>query len=186
MNYVFSYSTLQTLVLGEGSSNAPLQGSMWGTSTLHNTFHYGGGHIPPSSPSLVSAPQHSIGPNINYSSSGEGSQGLPSYIKLVGSTTFSLFSLFGNNAFSSTSILTGGNPSYGQQNPMHGAIPAQGENLGIPSSQGHLNPWQGSFPLLEMSIEGNPFHSQWNPGQGSTPMLVRSTGGEALPKILGM
>jgi hypothetical protein len=57
-NSVLSYSTLQTLGLGAGSSNAPLQGSMGGTSAPYNAFPYGGGHIPPSSPSLGGAHQH--------------------------------------------------------------------------------------------------------------------------------
>jgi hypothetical protein len=35
-NFVLSYSTLQTMGLGVGSSNAPLQGSMGGTSTPYN------------------------------------------------------------------------------------------------------------------------------------------------------
>jgi hypothetical protein len=96
---------------------------------------------------------------------------------LVGSTPFSLFDVFGNNTFSSAFISAGGNPSYGQQNPMQGTIPAQGENSGIPSSQGPWNPWQGSFPSSGMPTRGNPFHSQWNPGQGSGPMPVGSAGG---------
>jgi hypothetical protein len=58
---VLSYSTLQTLGLGVGSSNAPLQGSMGGTSSPYNSFPYRGGHIPPSSPSLGGAHQHSPG-----------------------------------------------------------------------------------------------------------------------------
>jgi hypothetical protein len=49
---ILSYSTSQTLGLGAGSSNAPLQGHMGGTSSPFNAFPYGGGHIPPSSPSL--------------------------------------------------------------------------------------------------------------------------------------
>jgi hypothetical protein len=104
--------------------------------------------------------------NINYSSFGEGSQGIPNYRMSIGSTPFSLFGCFGNNAFSSVAISAGGNPSYGQQNPMQGIIPAQGGNLGIPSSQGPWNPWQGSFPLSGMLTGGNPFHIQWNPVQG--------------------
>jgi hypothetical protein len=44
---VLSYSTSKTLRLGAGSSNAPLQGHIGGTSTPFNTFPYGGGHIPP-------------------------------------------------------------------------------------------------------------------------------------------
>jgi hypothetical protein len=93
-NYVLSYSTLQTLGLEAGSSNAPLQGSMGGTSAPYNAFPYGGGHIPPSSPSLSGAHQHSVGPNVNYSSLGAGSQGLPSYSMPVGSTLFSLFNIW--------------------------------------------------------------------------------------------
>jgi hypothetical protein len=117
-NYVLSYSTLHTLGLGVGSLNSPLQGSMGGTSAPYNAFPYGGGHTPPSFPSLDGAHQHSAKPNVNYSSFGEDSQGLPSYNMPIGSTPFSLFKEFGNNAFSSVAILTGGNPGYGQQNPM--------------------------------------------------------------------
>jgi hypothetical protein len=123
-NYVLSYSTLQTLGLRVGSSNAPLQGSMGGTSSLYNIFPHERGHIPPSSPLLGGAHQHSVGPNINYSSSGEGSQGLPSYSMLVGSTLFSLFNAFGNNALLSAVVSAGGNPGFGSQNPAQGTIPA--------------------------------------------------------------
>jgi hypothetical protein len=45
-------STLQTLGLGAGSSNAPLQGQLGGIPVPFNAFPYAGGHIPPSSPSL--------------------------------------------------------------------------------------------------------------------------------------
>jgi hypothetical protein len=176
-NYVLSYSTLQTLGMGAGRSNTPLQGSMGGTSTPYNYFPYGGVHIPPSSPSLDGAHQHSTEPNVNYSSFGEGSQGIPYYIMSVGSTPFSLFDAFGNNSFSSAVVSARGNPSYGQQNPMQGIIPTHVENLEIPSSQGLWNPWQGSIPLLVMLTVGNPFHSQWNPRTGATPMPIRSTGG---------
>jgi hypothetical protein len=136
---VLSYSTLQNLGLRVGSSKAPLQGSMGGTSSPYIDFLYGGGHIPPSSPSLDGVHQHSIGPNVN--SFGVGSQELPSYNMSVGSTSFSFFSAFGNNAFLSASVSARGNPSYGQPHPVQGTIPAQGENLGIPSSQGPWNPW---------------------------------------------
>jgi hypothetical protein len=172
---VLSSSTLQTLGLGAGSSNAPLQGSMGGTSAPFIAFPYGGGHIPPSSPSLGGVPQHSVGPNVNLF--GAGSQALPPYNMSVGSTPFSLFGAFGNNAFSSAVISAGGNPGYGQPHPVQGTIPAQGAHLGIPSSQGPWNPWQGPVPLPGMSIGGNPFHTQWNPGQGPTPMPIGSAGG---------
>jgi hypothetical protein len=49
---VLSYSALQTLVLGTGSSSTPLQGHIGGTPTPFNSFPSRGGHIPPSSPSL--------------------------------------------------------------------------------------------------------------------------------------
>jgi hypothetical protein len=164
---ILSYSTLYTLGLGARISNSPLKISMGGTSSPYKAFPYGGGHIPPSSPSLGSAHQHSVGPNINYSSFGVGSQGIPSYIMPVGLMPFSLLDVFGNNAFSSASISVRGKPSYGQPNPMQGTITTQGKNLGIPSSQGLWNMWQGSVPLLGIPTRGNPFHSQWNPGQGS-------------------
>jgi hypothetical protein len=83
------------------------------TSSPYNAFPYRGGHLPPWSPSLDGAQQHSAEPNINYISSGAGSQGLPSYSMLVGSTPFSLFDAFGNNAFSSAVVLARGNPGFG-------------------------------------------------------------------------
>jgi hypothetical protein len=54
---------------------------------------------------------------------------------------------FGNNAFSSIAFLTGGNPSFGQQNPVQGTIPSQGAMTGVYSTQGLWNPWQGSVPF---------------------------------------
>jgi hypothetical protein len=118
MSTALSYSTLQTLGIKERSSNAPLQGSMGGTSTPYNSFPYGGGHIPPSSPLLGDAHHHSAGPNVNYSLFGAGSQGLPSYNMLVGLKPFSLFDTFGNNTFSSAFVSVEGNPGYGKKNPV--------------------------------------------------------------------
>jgi hypothetical protein len=122
-NYVLSYSTLQNLGLGAGSSNASLQGSMGVTLAHYNTFSYGGGHIPPSSPSFDSAHQHFAEPNINHSLFGVGSQALPSCSIPLVSTPFSLFDAFGNNAFLSAVISAGGNPGYGQKNTRQGTIP---------------------------------------------------------------
>jgi hypothetical protein len=158
MNFVLSYSTLQTLGLGAGRSNSPLQGSMGGTSTPYNAFPYEGGHIPPSSPSFGGAHQHSVGPNINYISFGAGSQGIPSYNMSIVSTPFSLFEAFGNNAFSSAIVLVGGNPGYGQHNLVQGTIPTQGEtqeflphkDLGI-CGRDHF-PHQGFRPRETPSI----------------------------------
>jgi hypothetical protein len=176
-NLVLTYSTLQTMGLGVGSSNAPMQGSTGGTSVPFNAIPYGGGHIPPPSPSLGGAFQQPIGPNANYSLFGGGSLGPSSYTMSVGSMSFSLFDAFGNNAFSSAVVSAGGNPSFGQQNPVQGTIPSQGATTGVFSTQGLWNPWQGSVPSQGMSVGGNPFHAQWNPGQGSVPMPVGSAGG---------
>jgi hypothetical protein len=98
-NSVLTYSTLQTMGLGAGSSNAPLQGSVMGTTAPFNAIPYGGGHIPPPSPSLGGMFQQSIGPNANYSFFSGGSLGPSSYMMLVGSMSFSLFGAFGNNIF---------------------------------------------------------------------------------------
>jgi hypothetical protein len=94
--------------------------------------------------------------------------------------------MFGKNEFSSATISVGGNPSYGQQNPMQGTIPTQGESLGIPSSQGPWNPWQVSVPLLEMPIRGKPFHSQWNPRKGSNTYTHWINKGKHFPKSLNV
>jgi hypothetical protein len=176
-NVVLFHSTQPTLSLGVGSSNTPLQGSTGGIPAPYNAFPYGGGHIPPSFPILSGTHQQSVGPSTNYGSYGVSSQGLPSNSQLVGSTPFSLFGAFANNAFSSTAFPTRGNPDYGQLNPMQGTIPTEGENPGILSPQGPWNPWQGSTSSSWMSTGGNPFQSHWNPKQGSTPMPVGSAGG---------
>jgi hypothetical protein len=99
-------------------------------------FPNGGCHITALSPLLGGVHQHSVGSNVNYSSFGAGSQGIPSYSMSIPLIPFSFFGTFGNNAFSSSSISFGGNPGYGQQNPMQGIIPAQGEDLEITSSKG--------------------------------------------------
>jgi hypothetical protein len=72
-----THSTLQTLGLGAGSSNASLQGQLGGIPLPFNAFPYAGGHISPSSPSLGGLHQQSIGPPAHTSSSGAGSQGTP-------------------------------------------------------------------------------------------------------------
>jgi hypothetical protein len=123
-NSVLTYSTLQTMGLGAGSSNAPLQGSAAGTTSPFNAIPYGGGHIPPSSPSLGGAFQQPIRPNANYSLFSGGIQGPSSYTTLVGSMSFSLFGAFGNNSFTFYSFSTGGNPVFSQQNHVQGFIPS--------------------------------------------------------------
>jgi hypothetical protein len=174
---ILSYSTLQTLGLGAGSSNAPLQGHMGGTSSPFNPFPYRGGHIPPSSPSLGGTHQQSVEPPAHHILFGAGSQGPPLHNMLVGSTPFSLFGAFGNNAFSSTSFLTGGNTGFEQHIPMQGTIPAQGANPGTSSTSRPWNSWQGSIPLSGMLIWGNYFHNQWNPKQGTMSIPMGSAWG---------
>jgi hypothetical protein len=117
-NAILFHSTQPTLSLGAGSSNTPLQGSTGGILALYNAFPYRRGHIPPSFPSLDDAHQQSTGPSMNYGSYGVSSQGVPYNSQLVGSTQFSLFGAFANNAFSSATFPTGGNLGYGQPNPM--------------------------------------------------------------------
>jgi hypothetical protein len=136
MNSVVTYSTLQTLGVGAGSSNAPLQGSMGGMSAPYSTIPYGGGHIPPLSLSLGGAPQKPIELNMNYNLFRVGSIAPSSYTMPVVSMSFSLFDGFVNNFFSSATISAGGNPSFGQRNPVQCTIPTQGENTRVFSSQG--------------------------------------------------
>jgi hypothetical protein len=143
---------------------------MGGTPAPFNAFPYEGGHIPPSSPSLGGLHQQSVEQPTHHSLFGSGSQGPPSNNMSVGSTLFSLIEMFGNNAFSSVTFPTGGNPSFGQPIPMQGTIPAQGANLGTYSASGPWNSWQGFVPSSGMSIWGNSFHNQWNPGQTNMPI----------------
>jgi hypothetical protein len=60
---------------------------------------------------------------MNYSLFEAGSLGPSSYTTMVGSMSFSLFDTFGNNVFLSVIISVGGNPIFGQQNPVQGIIP---------------------------------------------------------------
>jgi hypothetical protein len=51
-NSVLTYSTLQSIGLGVGIYNSPLQGYIMITTSPFNSIPYGGGRIPPPSPSL--------------------------------------------------------------------------------------------------------------------------------------
>jgi hypothetical protein len=160
-----THSTLQTLGLGAGSSNAPLQGQLGGIPVPFNAFPYVGGHISPSSPSLSGLHQQSVGQPAHTSFFGAGSQGTPVKTLPVGSSPFVWNGTFGNNAFASTSFPSGGNPIFGQSTPAQGTIPAPGAHIPGPWNSG-----QGSVPSSGMSFWGNSFHSQWNPRQ--TSMLI--------------
>jgi hypothetical protein len=152
-------STLQTLGLGEGSSNAPLQGQLGGIPVPFNAFPYAGGHISPSSPSLGGLHQQFVGKPAHTSSFGAGSQGTPAQTLSVGSSPFVWNGTFGNNTFASTTFPSGGTPIFGQSTPAQGTIPALGAHIPGPWNSG-----QGSVPSSGMSFWGNSFHSQWNPG----------------------
>jgi hypothetical protein len=99
-----TYSTLQTLGLGAGSSNAPLQGQLGGIHVPFNAFPYAGGHISPLSPSLGGLHQQSVGKPAHTSSFGVGSQGTPAQTLSVGSSPFVWNGTFGNNTFASTAF----------------------------------------------------------------------------------
>jgi hypothetical protein len=178
-NLVLSYSTLQTMVLGARRSNDPLQGPMGGTSSSCNALPYDEGHIPLLSPSLDGASQQPAWPNMNYNSFRASSQGPSSSTTPVGSLSFSLFNMFGNNVFSLDVVSVGGNLGFGSKNLAQGTIPAQGAHI----SQGYWNPWKGLVPSSGMPTRGNPFHSQWNPRQGSVPMSVGSVGGNPFQNL---
>jgi hypothetical protein len=169
---ILSYSTLQNLGLGAGSSNASLQGHMEGTPIPFNAFPYEGGHIPPSSPSLGGSHQQSVGQPTHNSLFGAGSQGPTSHSMPVGSTPFSWNRTSSKNTFSSASFLTRGNPIFGQSTPVQGTIPTQGENLA-----GSWNSGKGFIPSSGMPIWGNSFHNQWNPEQTTMPIPTRPTWG---------
>jgi hypothetical protein len=182
---VLSYSTLQTLGLGAGSSNAPLQGSMGGTSASFNAFPYGGGHIPPSSPSLGGAHQHSAGPNTHHSSFGAGSQGLPSHSMLVGSTPFSLFDVFGNNAFSSAAFPTGAIPVMDNQILCRVLFLHRGQTQEflLHKDLGILG--RDQFPHQGCRSGETPFTTNGTPGKAQD-LCPWDRHGETLPKVLRM
>jgi hypothetical protein len=160
-----TYSTLQTLGLGVGSSSAPLQGQLGGIPVPFNAFPYTGGHISPSSPSLGGLHQQSAGQPAHTSSFGAGGQGTPAQTLSVGSSPFVWNGMFGNNTFASTAFPSGGTPIFGQSTPTQGTIPAPGAHIVGPWNSG-----QGSVPSFGMSFWGNSFHGQWNPGQTSMPL----------------
>jgi hypothetical protein len=106
-------STLQTLGLGAGSSNTPLQGQIGGIPVSFNAFPYAGGHISPSSPSLGGLHQQSVRQPAHTSLFGVGSQGTPAQNLSVGSSPFVWNGTFGNNTFASTTFPSGGTPIFG-------------------------------------------------------------------------
>jgi hypothetical protein len=148
---------------------------MGGTPAPFNTFPYGGGHIPPSSPSLGGSHQQTAGQPVHHSLLGAGSQGPPSHSMSVGSTPFSLFGVFGSNALLLATFPTGGNPSFRQPIPMQGTIPAEGAHPGTSSTAGIWNSWQGLVPTLGVLIWVNYFHNQWNPRQRTMPIPTGPT-----------
>jgi hypothetical protein len=150
---------------------------MGGTLVPFNAFPYGGGYIPPSSPSLSGSHQQATEQPTHHSLFGAGSQGPPSHNMLVGLKLFSLFSVFGNNAFSSTTFPTGGSLGFRQSIPMQGTIPEHGAHPGTSSTSGPWNSWQGFVPSSRMSIWGNSSHNQWNPGQSNMPIPTGPTWG---------
>jgi hypothetical protein len=158
-------STFQTLGLGAGSSNAPLQGQLRGIPVPFNAFPYTGGHIPPSSPSLGGSHQQSAGQPTHTSPFGAGSQGTPAQTQPVGSSPFLWNGTFGNNTLASVTFPSGGTPIFGQFTPAQGTIPALGAHI-----PGPWNSAQGSVPSSGMSFCGNSFHSHWNPRQTSMPL----------------
>jgi hypothetical protein len=97
---VLTYSTLQTLGLGVGSSSAPLQGQLGGTFVPFNAFPYVGGHISPSSPLLGGLHQQSTEQPAHTISFGDKSQGTPAHTMPVGLSPFVWNGTFGNNTFS--------------------------------------------------------------------------------------
>jgi hypothetical protein len=142
-----THSTLHTLGLGTGSSNAPLQGQLGGIPVPFNTFPYAGGHISPSSPSLGGLHQQSIGQPAHTSSFGARSQGTPVHTMLVGSSPFVWNRTFGNNTFTSTTFPSMGTPIFGQSTPAHCTIPMPGAHIAGPWNSG-----QGSVPSSGMSF----------------------------------
>jgi hypothetical protein len=162
---VLTSSTLQTLGLGVGSSNTPLQGQLRGIPVPFNACPYAGGHIPPLSPSLGGSHQQSVGQPTHTSPFGAGSQGTPAQTQTVGSLPFLGNETFGNNTLASAAFPSGGTPIFGQFTPAQGTIPALGAHI-----PGPWNSAQGSVPSSGMSFWGNSFHSQWNPGQTSMPL----------------
>jgi hypothetical protein len=161
-----THSTLQTLGLGVGSSNAPLQGQLGGILVPFNAFPYAGVHISPSSPSLGGLYQQSAGQPAHTSSFGAGSQGTPAQTLLVGSSPFVWNGTFGNNTFASTSFPSGGTPIFGQSTLAQGTIPELGAHIAGP-----WNSEQGSVPSSRMSLWGQtsmplPSGPAWgNPSQ---------------------
>jgi hypothetical protein len=124
-----THSTLQTLGLGAGSSNAPLQGQLGVIPIPFNAFPYARGHISPLSPSLSGLHQQSARQPAHTSSFGDKSQGTPAQTLSVGLSPFVWNETFGNNTFSSTSFPSGGTPIFGQSTPAQGTIPAPGAHI---------------------------------------------------------
>jgi hypothetical protein len=91
---------------------------------MYNVVPYGGGYIPPPSPSLGGDFRQLYGPSVSSSLFSGGIQGPQSIMTLVWSMPFSLFGSFCNNVFSSSAFSLQGNPFINQPNPMQGFVPS--------------------------------------------------------------
>jgi hypothetical protein len=162
---VLTTSSLQTLGLGAGSSNAPLPGQLGSIPVPFNVFPHAGGHIPPSFPSLGGPHQQTAGQPSHTSSLGAASQGQPAQTLPVGPSPFSWNGAGGTNTLAPSAFPSGGTPIFGQSHPAQGTIPTLGANIPGPWNSG-----QGSNPATGMPFWGNAFHNQWNPGQATMPL----------------
>jgi hypothetical protein len=111
---VLTTSSLQTLGLGAGSSNAPLSGQLGSIPVPFNVFPHAGGHIPPSFPSLGGPHQQTAGQPSHTSSLGAASQGQPAQTLPVGPSPFSWNGAGGIHTLAPSAFPSGGTPIFGQ------------------------------------------------------------------------
>jgi hypothetical protein len=138
---VGSQSMSQVSNIGAGSSSIPYQVIPWG-----------GGHIPPSFPSIGSGDFPSSGPNpFRGWGVSMGATSMPST-----STLFTLYGGFMSNPFTTSVVSVGGNPFQAQWNPMQGSFPSQGMSSGGNPFLGQYNPMQGLVPSQSGLAGGNP------------------------------
>jgi hypothetical protein len=163
--FIGSQLTSQVSEIGMGISSISFQAIPWG-----------GGHIPPSFPSIGNGYFTSSNPNpFEGWGASTGATNMPST-----STPFTLYGVFRSNHFPSSTISTGGNSFQAQWNPMQVSFPLQGMSLGGNPFLSQYNPMQGLFPLQGGLKRGNPIFPSGNQMGGGYPMFNQSQQGFTL------
>jgi hypothetical protein len=111
----------------------------------YQDFPWGGGHIPPSFPSIGSGSFPSSGPNPFMGWGGPMGSGFQSMWHVIYFNPFTLYGGFRSNPFTTSAVSVGGNPFQGQWNPMQGSFSSKGCHQGETPFSVRISPCKDFF-----------------------------------------